>query len=172
MGRHLKAGPGNPSHQWRFFKRSKVVFTGDVHEYPQFEGGIGLVEDPIHHWPDLGIDKFIQKMNHYTSLEALDRFSQGNRTSLTHAVATFFTTFLKNGIRYGGFKNGSEGFVLTLLESVSRTVRHLKLWLLWQVHDGKIKMDLGFTLPQPGSKKPPRAEELNKPVEKSESIAP
>lgn len=164
LGRHLTAGPGNPSHQWRFFKRENVRFEGGVHEYPRFEGPVGLIEAPIHHWPGLGIDKFIAKMNHYTSLEALDRFSQGQRTTLTHAVLTFFSTFLKNGIRYGGFYNGREGFILVLLESISRVVRHLKLWLLWQVHDGGIKMDLGMKLPQPGSRKAPAAAELDKPT--------
>jgi glycosyltransferase involved in cell wall biosynthesis len=165
LGRRLDHGPGNPSFQWRFFKKQGVRFEGEVHEFPNFAGAVGLIDDAaIHHLPDLGIDRFLSKLNHYTTLEALDRFGQGQRTTLAHAVLTFFSTFAKNGIRYGGLRNGKEGFVLTLLESFSRVVRHLKLWVFWQVHDGRIKMNLGVRLPEPGSVRPPSRAELERPV--------
>lgn len=164
LGKELKFGPGNPSYQWRFFKKENVRFTGDVHEYPKFEGPIGLIEEPIHHYRDLAIERFLNKLNHYTTLEALDRFKQGEHTSLPHAIGTFFTTFLKNGIRYKGFLNGKEGLVLTLLESISRVIRHLKLWVFWQVYKGKIKIDLGFKLPEPGSVSPPPYSEIERPI--------
>ena len=125
-----------------------------------------MVEEPIRHNPDLGVERFLVKMNHYTTLEALDRFSQGQRTTLLHAFGTFFTTFLKNGIRYRGFWNGREGFVLTVLESFSRVVRHLKLWMYWQVFDGKIKMELTVKLPKPGSGRVPNKEDIDKPIVK------
>jgi glycosyltransferase involved in cell wall biosynthesis len=169
LGRRLEHGPGNPSFQWRFFKRAGMRFEGKVHEYPRFEGPVGLLGDvEIRHWPDLGVDKFLAKLNHYTTLEALDRFAQGQRTTLFHAVATFFTTFLKNGVRYGGLLNGREGFVLTLLESFSRVVRHLKLWVFWQVHEGKLKFDPGVSLPRPGSATAPAKGELERPVWKNQ----
>lgn len=165
LGRQLNYGPGNPSFQWRFFKRRGVRFDGEVHEYPRFDGPIGLISDAaIHHWPDLSIDRFLNKLNHYTTLEAIDRFGQGQRTTLFHAMGTFFTTFLKNGVRYRGFWNGKEGFVLTVLESFSRVIRHLKLWVFWQVHEGRLKMDLGIKLPKPGSTKAPLKHELERPV--------
>lgn len=164
LGKQLRYGPGNPSHQWRFFKRKGVRFEGEVHEYPRFEGAVGLISDEaIAHWPDLGIDKFLSKLNHYTTLEALDRFAQGQRTTLFHAMGTFFSTMLKNGVRYRGFWNGKEGFVLTVLESFSRVARHLKLWVLWQVHDGRIKINLPFRLPEPGSARAPEKSELERP---------
>lgn len=164
LGKELRYGPGNPSHQWRFFKRVGVRFEGEVHEFPRFAGPVGMIEEPIRHNPDLGIDRFLAKLNHYTTIEALERFALGNRTTLFHAFGTFFTTFFKNGVRYRGFLNGREGFVLTLLESISRVVRHLKLWVLWQVHDGKIRMELGMKLPSPGSAKPLSKAELERPV--------
>ncbi len=169
LGRHLNHGPGNPSFQWRFFKRAGVRFEGEVHEFPRFDGPVGMITDAaIAHWPSLGIDRFLVKLNHYTTLEALDRFAQGQRTTLFHAAGTFFTTFFKNGIRYRGLWNGKEGFVLTLLESFSRVVRHLKLWVFWQVHEGHLKIDLGLRLPPPGSAQAPAKAELERPVWKPE----
>ena len=163
LGKQLNYGPGNPSFQWRFFKKSGVRFEGEVHEFPRFEGGIGLIQSTgIAHWPDLSVEHFLTKMNHYTTLEAVDRFTQGQRTSLWHAFGTFFSTFFKNGIRYRGFLNGKEGLVLITLESFSRVVRHLKLWLYWQVHDGKIQINLNAPLPKPGSTKAPGSEDLDR----------
>lgn len=164
LGKELRFGPGNPSHQWRFFKRAGVSFEGEVHEFPRFKGPVGRIEEPILHDPDLGIDRFLSKLNRYTTIEALDRFAQGQRTTLFHAFGTFFTTLLKNGVRYGGFLNGKAGLVLTALEAVSRVVRHLKLWLFWQVHEGRIRMDLGFALPRPGSAKAPSKADLERPA--------
>ena len=94
--------------------------------------------------------------------------SMGQRTTLFHACATFFTTFLKNGVRYGGLRNGREGFILTLLESFSRVVRHLKLWVYWQVHDGRLKLKLDVALPRPGSATAPTKGELERPIWKSQ----
>jgi glycosyltransferase involved in cell wall biosynthesis len=144
LGRELYFGPGNPSHQWRLFRRSAVRFVGAVHEYPEFDGPIGSIESTgLLHWvqPDeptapenvfQDVVRFLNKMNHYTTLEALERFAQGQTTTLWHAFFTFFSTILKNGISYQGFRNGKEGVVLILLEAFSRTVRHLKLWVLWR----------------------------------------
>ena len=165
LGKELNYGPGNPSFQWRFFKRTGVRFEGEVHEYPRFEGNIGLINDAaILHWPDLSIDRFLNKLNHYTTLEAVDRFAMGQRTTLWHAVGTFFSTFLKNGIRYRGLLNGKEGFILTLLESFSRVVRHLKLWVFWQVYEGRLKISLPIELPKPGSARAPTKAELERAV--------
>ncbi len=170
LGKELNYGPGNPSHQWRYFKKNKVRFEGHVHEFPRFDGGVGKIDFPIFHNPNLGIDRFLTKLNHYTTLEALDRFSQGQRTSLLHIVGTFLTTFFKNGIRYGGFLNGREGFILVLLESFSRVVRHMKLWLYWQIHEGRISIKLPYVLPQPGSSTGFSKQELEKPISNDKKI--
>jgi glycosyltransferase involved in cell wall biosynthesis len=163
LGKKLQYGPGNPSSQWRFFKRQGVKFQGEVHEYPVFEGPIGLIPEPIYHNPDLGIERFLNKLNSYTTLEALERFGQGQTTTLFHAFGTFFATFFKNGVRYRGFWNGKVGFVLTVLESTSRVIRHLKLWVFWQVYKGNVQMNLGMKLPEPGSIKIPDPIDLDKP---------
>ena len=74
------------------------------------------------------IERFLNKLNAYTTIEARERFEAGERTSLFHACGTFFTTFLKNFIVYKSWKNGRHGFILSILEAFSRSVRHFKLW--------------------------------------------
>ena len=81
LGKELHYGPGNPSFQWRFFKKNEVKYFGEVHEYPKFEGGVKTITLPIYHNPNLNVERFLNKLNHYTTLEALDRFGQGQRTT-------------------------------------------------------------------------------------------
>lgn len=131
LGRHLTGGPGNPSFQERLFLKEWVYYQGHVHEFPLIRsnapGGYGLIQEPIHHNPTFNTDRFLGKMNHYTTLEAKDRFSRGQRTSLFHAVGTFFTTFFKNYVSYRGYRNGWQGVILIFLESTSRSIRHFKI---------------------------------------------
>jgi glycosyltransferase involved in cell wall biosynthesis len=129
LGKHLKGGPGNPSFQERLFRKDAVEYVGTVHEYPVLKyGQYGLIQEVIHHNPEHGIERFLDKMNHYTSLEAKDRILAGKKSSLAHAFLTFLSTFLKNFFSYKGYKNGKEGLVLCFLEAFSRSVRHFKVW--------------------------------------------
>jgi hypothetical protein len=131
LGKRLSGGPGNPSFQERLFKRDAVKYIGNIHEYPKvLYGDYGLIQEAIHHNPDFGIERFLDKMNRYTSLEAMDRVKEGKRSNLWHAFGTFISTFLKNYISYQGYKNGKEGLVLCFLEASSRSVRHFKVWAI------------------------------------------
>ena len=137
LGRHLRWGAGNPSFQERFYRKGAVRYSGSVHEYPQvLKGEYGLLDEAIHHNPKLGVERFLSKLNSYTTLEAMDLFRSYQRTNLFHATGTFFTTFCKNYVVYRGYRNGREGIILCFLEAVSRSVRHFKLWALQKNGEG------------------------------------
>jgi hypothetical protein len=74
-------------------------------------------------------------MNRYTTIEAFDRYRAGQRTSIPHLAVVFFSTFAKNFFYYRGYRDGAHGFVICLLEGVSRTVRHIKLWQIQRMHE-------------------------------------
>jgi glycosyltransferase involved in cell wall biosynthesis len=135
LGKPITGACWNPSYQDRFFRRTKVRYQGEIHEYP--EGAHSFVRAPaeafLEHNPAVTVESFLQKMNHYTSIEAMDRYRQGQRTSISHMAVVFFATWWKNYFYYKGYRDGVAGFVVCLLEAVSRTVRHLKLWQLEQM---------------------------------------
>jgi len=131
LGRHLTGGAGNPSFQERLYKKDAVFYKGAIHEYPRVKyGKYGLLQEPIHHNPNLSIERVLKKINAYTTLEASERFKLHEKTTLFHVFGTFFTTFMKNFITYKGFKNGKEGVALCFLEAFCRSIRHLKLWAM------------------------------------------
>lgn len=128
LGRQIQYGIWNPSYQDRFFYRDGVSYQNDIHEYPLFLVHPEKIEEPLIHSPDFAPDKFLKKMNEYTTLEAKARVENGQRTNLVRLFFAFPAMFLKNYFYYKAYKDGIHGFVISLLEGISRVVRHIKIW--------------------------------------------
>lgn len=122
----------NGSYQDRFFHREGVYYVNDVHEYPVFTQEPFIIQEPLLHSPDVTPERIIAKMNKYTTIEARDRISQGQRTNLPHILVAFPAMFIKNLINYKAYKDGIYGVIISLLEGVSRVVRHIKMWQIQQ----------------------------------------
>lgn len=128
LGRPIRAGIWNPSWQDRFFHRVGVQYINNVHEYPVFHEPPGRLSEPIHHDPSFDLDRFLTKMNKYTTIEAQDRVRQGMRTNAVRMLTAFPAMFLKNYFYYKSYRDGWHGFVISILEGISRAVRHAKIW--------------------------------------------
>lgn len=140
LGRRVYGACWNPSFQDRFFRRSLARYVGEIHEYPQVEGGFVRAPEEalIEHNPNVTVESFFDKMNRYTTIEAYDRYRAGQRTSLPHLAVVFFANWWKNFFYYKGYRDGAHGFVICLMEAVSRTVRHIKLWQIQRMmEEGK-----------------------------------
>lgn len=121
-------GIWNPSYQDRFFHRVGVKYVNDIHEYPVFQTTPQDIHEPLHHAPDFHPEKFLEKMNKYTTIEARDRVRNGQRTNLIHLLGAAPAMFLKNYFYYGAYKDGVHGLIISILEGISRAVRHVKIW--------------------------------------------
>ncbi len=121
-------GIWNPSYQDRFFHRQGVRYVNEIHEYPVFPVQPDRIHEPLVHAPDFAPEKFLEKMNKYTTIEARDRVNAGQRTNVFRIVTAGPAMFLKNYFYYGAYKDGVHGLVISVLEGVSRAVRHVKIW--------------------------------------------
>ena len=128
LGKAITHGIWNPSYQDRFFHRVGVKYVNDIHEYPVFPTPPQSIHEPLHHWPDFHPERFLEKMNRYTTIEAKNRVDRGQRTNRFRIVMAFPAMFLKNYFYYGAWRDGYHGFVISALEGISRTVRHIKIW--------------------------------------------
>ncbi|OFZ81930.1 MAG: hypothetical protein A3K03_00815 [Bdellovibrionales bacterium RIFOXYD1_FULL_44_7] len=128
LGKPIFYGVWNPSYQDRFFDKTGVYYVNEVHEYPIFLQEPGRIHEPLYHAPEFSPEKFLEKMNKYTSIEALDRLKLGQKTSWFKLLFAFPAMFYKNYFYYGAYKDGMHGFVISLLEGVSRVIRHVKMW--------------------------------------------
>ena len=139
LGKPIYHGIWNPSYQDRFFHRAGVTYVNDIHEYPVFPVPPQEIHEPLHHYPDFTPERFLEKMNKYTSIEAQDRINQGQRTSTFKLLGAFPAMFLKNYFYYGAYKDGLHGLVISLLEGVSRLVRHIKMWQIQNRRDSGVQ---------------------------------
>ncbi len=143
LGKRIHGACWNPSFQDRLFRKSQARYVGDIHEYPEVKGGWTNAPEEalLDHNPNVTIESFLEKMNRYTTVEAHDRFRGGQRTSIPHLAVVFFANWWKNFFYYKAYRDGAHGFVISLMEAVSRTVRHLKLWQIEEMHrQGRIDL--------------------------------
>ena len=122
----------NPSYQDRFFHRQGVRYVNEIHEYPVFAQPAGKIHESLMHRSDLTIERYLEKLNRYTTIEAQDRYDQGQRATLFRLVGAFPAHFLKSLFYYGAYQDGIHGVVISLLEGVSRVVRQIKVWQIAQ----------------------------------------
>lgn len=130
LGKLIHYGIWNPSYQDRFFYRSGVRYVNEIHEYPAYPQAPDRIHEPLLHSPDFGPEKFLSKMNRYTTIEARNRFESGARTNLFRIFMAVPAMFLKNYFYYSAYRDGAHGFVISVLEGISRAVRHIKIWQL------------------------------------------
>lgn len=134
IGKEIRYGIWNPSYQDRFFNRKGVQYVNEVHEYPKFLNSPGVIHEPIFHDPSLNVSRFLKKMNSYTTIESQDRYQHGMRTNVFRLFFAFFAMFFKNFFYYKAYRDGMSGFIISLLEGVSRVVRHIKIWELTELN--------------------------------------
>lgn len=128
LGKPIHYGIWNPSFHVRLFKKGDVKFSGDVHEGTITTGETRKIHESIIHVEDLRIERFLTKLNHYTTLQAKNDYASGMRTNLIKILLAFPAMFCKNYFYYRAYRDGREGFIISILEGLSRTVRHLKIW--------------------------------------------
>lgn len=133
LGQPIHHGIWNPSRPLRLFPKAGTRFHGEVHEGVGSPYSTQLIEEPIIHVEDLRIERFLNKLNTYTTLQAQADFDRGLRTHWLRILLAFPAMVLKNWIYYRGYQDGEYGFIISLLEGLSRTVRHLKIWQLQQL---------------------------------------
>ena len=138
LGKPIFYGIWNPSYQDRFFHRAGVKYVNEIHEYPVFPKAPLDIHEPLLHAPDFAPEKFLDKMNKYTSIKARNRYEQGQRTNWFKLIGAFPAMFYKNYFYYGARKDGMHGFVISLLEGVSRVVRHVKMWQIQNEKEPKM----------------------------------
>lgn len=135
LGKPIRFGVWNPSYQDRFFHKAGVRFVNEIHEYAKFPGESRRIHESLLHSPDFNPDKFLAKMNKYTTIEARDRVNGGRRTNLFRVVLAGPAMFFKNYFYYRAYRDGAHGIAISVLEGISRSVRHVKMW--WMQNEKK-----------------------------------
>jgi hypothetical protein len=100
-----------------------------VHEGFEVTGEIGIIKEPILHLSYKSFKEAIEKINHYSTLEALEKSTKQKSNFFTiifYPILYFAQHFI---FRYG-FIDGIYGFFVSLLHSWTKMLVQLKIWEL------------------------------------------
>jgi|SRR3989344_2193058 len=131
-GRELRYGDSGNIRLVRLGRKGCGKWEGMVHEKWNIEGRVGMLMEPLHHYPHQTVAEFISKINYYSTIRAQELFEQ--KVSVGPMQIIFYpkAKFLYNFFFKCGFMDGMEGFIFAIIMSFHSFLVRAKLWLLWQ----------------------------------------
>jgi glycosyltransferase involved in cell wall biosynthesis len=131
LGRTLKHCFKYPEYRMRLYRNHpEHRYSGSVHERIYLtDGPKGKLTGEMTHLLHPTVERYIAKMNHYTSLAAEEAFNKGKRARLCHLVWRPPLHFFKAYLLKGGFLDRGRGFIYCVLSSFYSFVKTLKLWV-------------------------------------------
>ncbi|HOO59924.1 MAG TPA: glycosyltransferase family 2 protein [Candidatus Mcinerneyibacteriales bacterium] len=133
-----------PGRSLRLFhkEKGKMTLKRHVHEKILIEGPVGRLKEPMLHYSYRTVGEYIDKMNHYTTLLALQKREEDpgvtGRKAYRRAVGRFWHRFMDKYISRGAFRDGRFGFYLALLTGIQAMTVEFKLMeLLEEKRQGK-----------------------------------
>lgn len=121
--------------QLRFFKNGFINYTDKVHQFVNVDikAQQFSIDDPscaIVHFCYLDTEHFIEKLNRYTTIEAVYKHKNKSKNSVGYVILLMFKEFARRFISYKGYKDGIEGFYLSLFMMFYKASTEFKLYLL------------------------------------------
>jgi (heptosyl)LPS beta-1,4-glucosyltransferase len=132
LGRWIRGTDWYPDYQLRLYDRRVGRFNGKrVHESVELASGDpGTLRHDLQHHPYRDISDHVTSIDHYTTLAAEEWFTEGRRTNLFEAAMHPPAAFLRNFVMRRGFRDGTAGFLISILNSYYVFLKVLKLWEL------------------------------------------
>jgi glycosyltransferase involved in cell wall biosynthesis len=118
LGRWIRATDWYPDWQVRLFDRTRGAWQGDlVHESFVVRGPVGRLRGDLEHHPYADISDHLRKIDSYTTLWARQAFAAGRRSNVLDMSAGASWAFFRNYFLKRGFRLGSTGFVVSVLNT-------------------------------------------------------
>ena len=130
LGRYLQHGEGYPDYSRRLFNRKRANWTSDVvHEKVQATAPRfvfhKLKGDLIHNSAET-LEKYIEKQNRYTTLQASRLAEQGKYPSTLKLFVSPCVRFIKFYFVRAGFLDGWQGFVHIAVGCFNSFIKYAK----------------------------------------------
>jgi len=127
LGKPIRHSGWFPDYVVRLFKKGYGFSEKQVHESLETGGNVGRLQGLLLHHSYRDLDRYFEKLNFYTSLNAGEMIREGKKGSLIDVIIHPPATFLKMFIFKAGFLDGMTGFVLAVLSSYQVFIKYIKL---------------------------------------------
>ena len=116
-----------PDRTKRLFKKNSAQFTSHhVHEHLITKCSIGHLKEPLIHYSYRDFETDLKKINTYSTLGAKDLKNRGKNGGLKEALFHGIWAFIRTYFLRLGILDGSEGFILAVMNAEATYYRYLK----------------------------------------------
>ncbi len=129
---HTGWGPRQDQHT-RFFKPDFLRATDSIHNFLAPVPTARVAELPyvpghaVVHFNYVDVSHFLEKLNRYTCVEAVQAFKRGERSTLVGTVLNSSKEFFRRYVRSQGYRDGWRGFYLSLIMAFYRVITDAKM---------------------------------------------
>ena len=112
----------------RLAKKDAGKWKRPVHESWNTSGSLGRLNNPLLHYPHQSLSHFFNKINAYTSIEAVYR--KGERRGFSWFELLVYPTakFFKNYLWLQGFRDGIPGLIMAYMMSIHSLAVRVKMY--------------------------------------------
>ena len=129
LGRWIRGTDWYPDYQLRLYDRRAGQWNGRaVHESVALNGVPGRLEHDLQHFPYRDISHHLQTIDRYTTLAAEQMRAEGRTPSIAGILLHPPFAFLRNYVLRGGFRSGTAGLIVSLLNSYYVFLKLAKGW--------------------------------------------
>lgn len=128
-GKELKYGETGNIRLLRLARKDAGLWEGMAHERWQIEDPVGKLVNPLQHFPHKTLSKFLEKINFYTDIRAMELKQQNTKVYVWSIIAYPLCKFVINYFLKKGFMDGIHGLVFALVMSFHSFLVRGKLWL-------------------------------------------
>ena len=130
LGTWIKTTDWCHDYQLRLYDRRAGRWNGlRIHEsFRLSDGAPGQLSGALEHYAYRDITHHVQKINTYTTLVAEQWMDEGRTTTPLHVAVHPLLAFLRNYVMRAGFRQGTTGLVISVLNSYYVFLKFAKLW--------------------------------------------
>jgi glycosyltransferase involved in cell wall biosynthesis len=131
LGRWIRSTDWWPDWQLRLYDRREGHWTRvHVHESVRISGPVGHLRGELQHYPYASVTEHLETIDRYTTIAAHELYEHGRRAGFSRIAVHPLLAFTRNYVLRGGFRQGSAGLIVSLLNSYYVLLKFVKLWEL------------------------------------------
>ena len=131
FGRWIRSTDWWPDWQLRLYDRRSGSWSRvHVHESVRVSGPVGRLRGELQHYPYATVADHLETIDRYTTIAARELYENGRHAGFSRIALHPALALARNYVLRGGFRQGTAGLIVSLLNSYYVLLKFVKLWEL------------------------------------------
>jgi glycosyltransferase involved in cell wall biosynthesis len=129
LDRWWRKGGWYPEYRLRLCRRSETTWGGqDPHEKASVSGATARCIGELHHYSFTDLTDYVRRLNTLSSNAATTLAAKGRKASILDLIFRPLARFFKFYISKQGFREGTAGLVIAVIEANAALLKYAKVW--------------------------------------------